>query len=724
MHSQTLRKIDFKANDIVYSLAQNSLYASAQSANKTFGNSVCRLDPVTGAVTKSVFVGTEPTCLAVSDDGKYLYVGLERIPRIMRLKLPEMQPDLTIQLMDTSNIYRGSVFAEQIKVLPNKPTSIAVIVGHYVTPSFLYIAIFDNAIERPSRGYDRSYLSQVTNMAFLGKSDTLIGGYPGYDSYVIPITAQGIPANQSFYRFRTSFYDKQIKYSVRDSLVYTGYYVLNPRSNPAFNIIHSFGFTDVNSDIIVEPDPLANATFISYTAGGKLLLKRFSTNTRLLTNEWTLTSLADEKARQIISLGKAEKMATLTNNFIFLVDNGCVSSVVNTPTIVQGFAATVCSDSSITLSVNSSNKVLWSTGDTSATIKVSTAGKYSVAFVDAQGCAGPSSAATTVTQVTSPERPYITTVDPNAPYNPVLTLCQGEKISMRAITFDGSPIKWNTGQTTPILNLSQAGSYYVVATNSAGCQARSNTVTINTRPQQAPPKPIIDIIGKTDLCTVDEYALLQAPFGYNNYKWSNFATTQSITASPSFIDSFAVKVTNTEGCSSELSDYVKVRRLQTPPKPILQYQDSILKSTNTAFYQHRWFRNGELIAPNTVSFKPISAGFYTVQAYTGQCNSPFSDWANILLPIKSSVASIAQDGFIQVFPNPTENEMRIQIISDFKGGTVELYDVVGQLLKTEKILATDNQLDISLASLLRGSYMLVWKSKDGMTRGVKKIIKL
>ena len=49
-NGQTIRKIDLKANDIVYSVQQNSLYAtaSASSTNKAYGNSVCRIDPTTG----------------------------------------------------------------------------------------------------------------------------------------------------------------------------------------------------------------------------------------------------------------------------------------------------------------------------------------------------------------------------------------------------------------------------------------------------------------------------------------------------------------------------------------------------------------------------------------------------------------------------------------------------------------------------------------------------
>ena len=337
-HSQTFRKLDFKANDIVYSARQNSLYASAPSANKMFGNCVCRIDPTTGAVTKSVYVGTEPSCLAVSDDGQFLYIGLELIPRIIRLKLPDMIPDLTIQLQDTLGFIQEAIYAEEIKILPTKPNSIAVIVGGYSSPSFQHIAIYDNAVQRPNVGYDRIYLGYLSSMTFIGTNpDTLIGMYTGYDTYIIPINNQGVVIPKESLGNRTSYYDKYFKYSTRDSLIYSGINIINPRSvNPRLKVIHSFGFLDFpnvgnNSAVIAEPDPFTNALFFTYFSNGKLLLKRYNSITRLLNQEWTLADKTAEIPRQIINLGKAEKLAVLSNNFIFLLDNMCISTISTVP---------------------------------------------------------------------------------------------------------------------------------------------------------------------------------------------------------------------------------------------------------------------------------------------------------------------------------------------------------------------------------------------------------
>lgn len=101
LNSQTIRRISFKANDIIYNIKNDCIYATAPSDNLNFGNSLCKLDPKTGQVLQSIFIGTEPNKMAISDDAQFLYVGFDNLPRIMRLKLPELTPDLTIPLLDS-----------------------------------------------------------------------------------------------------------------------------------------------------------------------------------------------------------------------------------------------------------------------------------------------------------------------------------------------------------------------------------------------------------------------------------------------------------------------------------------------------------------------------------------------------------------------------------------------------------------------------------------------
>lgn len=71
-----IRQVPLTANDVVYSSATQMLYASVPSSAGPGGNSITTVDPATTGVVSSVFVGSEPDKLALSDNGHTLYTWL------------------------------------------------------------------------------------------------------------------------------------------------------------------------------------------------------------------------------------------------------------------------------------------------------------------------------------------------------------------------------------------------------------------------------------------------------------------------------------------------------------------------------------------------------------------------------------------------------------------------------------------------------------------------
>ena len=67
----------FAANDVVYSPTTKMLYASVPSSAGSKGNSITPIDPATGTIGSSVFIGSEPNKLALSDNGTTLYTSLD-----------------------------------------------------------------------------------------------------------------------------------------------------------------------------------------------------------------------------------------------------------------------------------------------------------------------------------------------------------------------------------------------------------------------------------------------------------------------------------------------------------------------------------------------------------------------------------------------------------------------------------------------------------------------
>ena len=73
--SAQIRFVELKATSMVYCPQDNRIYATgASDAKGVFANSVCRINPSSGKIEASVFVGSDPKGIVRSPDGKSLYV--------------------------------------------------------------------------------------------------------------------------------------------------------------------------------------------------------------------------------------------------------------------------------------------------------------------------------------------------------------------------------------------------------------------------------------------------------------------------------------------------------------------------------------------------------------------------------------------------------------------------------------------------------------------------
>jgi trimeric autotransporter adhesin len=175
-------------NDLIYGKSSGRIYASIPGSAPN-GNSIVPIDPLTGAVGTSVFVGSEPERLAISDDGQYLYVALDGSASIRRVDLASDTAGLQFPVGSSSSI--GPYFAVDIAVLPGHPSSVAVAGGGQLGGQ---TAVFDDGVRRPNVSTD------VPPLAFSDSASVLYGFNPGDPSSILrtfSVDATGVTETQS-----------------------------------------------------------------------------------------------------------------------------------------------------------------------------------------------------------------------------------------------------------------------------------------------------------------------------------------------------------------------------------------------------------------------------------------------------------------------------------------------------------------------------------------------
>lgn len=138
--AQNVRSLALPARDLVHDPRTGRIYASVPSQNI-----IASIDPVLGRVERTLAVGSQPWQLALSDDGQYLYVGLDGEGAVRRVNIPSWTAELKFSLGRHPDL--GPYHAGDIEVLPGRPQSVAV--SRRPQNSLVHsIAVFDGAVMR------------------------------------------------------------------------------------------------------------------------------------------------------------------------------------------------------------------------------------------------------------------------------------------------------------------------------------------------------------------------------------------------------------------------------------------------------------------------------------------------------------------------------------------------------------------------------------------------
>jgi len=255
------------SNDIVFDPFDQLFYLSVPNASPS-GNTIAVLDPSTAQIVGEQYAGSNPNVIAISDDGQFLYAGIDGSSSVQRFTLPSLTTDIHWSL--GAKPFDGPLFALDLQVPPGAPHTTAVTLGAFnVSPvAEGGIGIFDDAAMRPAVApgfmfgggvlYDSlQWGSDATTLYAANYEDT------GFDFYALSVNSAGV-ALASDYPNTFSSFGKRIHFDGGNKLIYSDEgHVVNPSTGASLGTFPVRGF----AGRIMAPDSNLNLGFFAVQTG-------------------------------------------------------------------------------------------------------------------------------------------------------------------------------------------------------------------------------------------------------------------------------------------------------------------------------------------------------------------------------------------------------------------------------------------------------------------------
>ncbi|HFA49225.1 MAG TPA: hypothetical protein ENJ95_09430, partial [Bacteroidetes bacterium] len=235
---------------------------------------------------------------------------------------------------------------------------------------------------------------------------------------------------------------------------------------------------------------------------------------------------------------------------------------------------------------------LWSTGETTPNIDISTPGIYDLIVTDMNGCTA--SANQAVGTLPSPQ--------------PVISgpagFCTGG-VAFLELNNVFANILWSNGENSIGITVASPGNYNVVVTDVNGCTG------LDEWPIAEFPLPSVDIVGPSSICSGSS-AELSVPGNFSQITWSNGETTQGISVSQNGI--YGVTVTDENGCTAADEQQLETGSSLSPQvTPLYGCDGTAELDAGGGFSSYLW-ANGE----TGQSISVTANGSYSVTVSDGQ----------------------------------------------------------------------------------------------------------
>jgi hypothetical protein len=352
-----------------------------------------------------------------------------------------------------------------------------------------------------------------------------------------------------------------------------------------------------------------------------------------------------------------------------------------------------------------------------------------------KGCKSDISDEVSITMFDRPKTPTITALTK-------LGFCEGTPInaklqsSLDSLSGAATKFLWSNALTTREIDVTKAGLYTVKVTDINGCTSLASAPT-EVKVLPLPAAPVITAGGPTIFCqradadfgTFNSVTLTAT--SVNDVTWYGKLSDAKLLAGKVLAgiktsDTYFTTATDLNGCISKNSNEIKVT-VQTNPAitsdtKILKEGVYTIKAINfptaatvnaTSAGEYEWkFGSAALISKTFVS-KVKTAGDYTARRkylYTidGTPLTCFTDMVKYAYIVDPEFKGVA------IYPNPiTSSNVTIEILEDWTGADVSIYDMVGRPVFAGKIASsdgTDGRNTLNVGGLGNGIYILQVKS--------------
>ena len=267
-------------------------------------------------------------------------------------------------------------------------------------------------------------------------------------------------------------------------------------------------------------------------------------------------------------------------------------------------------------------------------------------------------------------------------------ICNNESLTLSA-TGATSYVWTNSVVNDQEFTPSQTEEYFVTGTDANGCSAMDSvTITVNDL-------PIVGAGIDSSICAETTITLIGS--GATTYAWNN-GVMDNVAFEPTSTDEYIVIGTDANGCVGTDTVVVTVN-----PLPIIDAgsnfeicdgQSATLNATGATTIV---WDNG---VQNNVAFIPTVTSIYTA---TGTDANGCVGTASVEITVSDCASILEQTISANIYPNPAQNNVNIEL-SNALDGTIELLDLTGKVLESQKVLGTS--IDLDLSELSNGTYII------------------